>query len=308
MILQSAALDALSSLDLADDDYRASHASVLERLSLGDRLDFVERLDARVMDAWHRATLGDLLQADLVATQAVSRLRPGEAPLFAMSLTAWIVAILHVLGRWDEALAAARRFHAWWVELGRQPVGFAAHGFLAAIDVGRARGDQAAVDQATSAFLEIAAAMGEPERATSLRAFVRLDLDALGRDVVANWPRFWGRIDHLDRAIAACTDRGHHLDVAVLEDIVEHCDIRAIRLVGAQARRALALATDDALPLRAALDEFESMGAVPYVARARIELGRLTGDETLVATGIAGLEALGDFDQLARANKRRPSS
>jgi class 3 adenylate cyclase len=308
VILQSAALDALSSLDLADDDYRTSHASVLTRLSFGDRLDFVERLDARVMDAWHRATLGDIVGANTAATEAVARLRPGEAPLFAMSLTAWIIATYHVLGRWDDALAAGRRFHAWWVELGRPPAGFAAHGFLAAIDVGRARGDRAAVDQATGAFLEIAAAMGEAERIPALRAFVRLDLDGLERDAIGRWRGFYGRIDHLDRAIAACTDRGHDLDPAVLREIVDHCDPRGIRLVAAQARRAIAAADGDPEPLREAVVEFESMAAAPYVARARIELGRMTGDDTLVATGIAGLEALGDLDQLARVSRTRPSS
>ena len=70
---------------------------------------------------------------------------------------------------------------------------------------------------------------------------------------------------------------------------------------------ALAVATDDPGPLREALETFEAVGAVPYVARVQADLGAMTGDEALYERGIAGLEALGDVDHLARLAARRAS-
>ncbi len=303
--LQSAALDATSTFDLINDDYRRSLAIARERLELGSRLDFIERLDARTMIAWHETILGDLADSVEFATETLAALSPGQAPTFGLSSNGWLITCLHVLGRWDEAIAAATRMSRIWDDLGRPPAGYAIHGFLSALDIGRARRDETLEEQYRGAVDHILAEFTAGDRIGRLKTWVRLDLDAIVEEIIGRFHETAGRIDHLDRAIAACSDRRHRVDPALLQRLLAYVDPRGIRLIGAQARRALGLATVDPDELRAALDLFETMAAIPYAARTQIELGELIGDPPLIATGIARLEAVGDLDQLARVADRR---
>ena len=298
--LESAALDALSSAAMGIDDYRASLEFVEQRLAIGDRLDLVERLDALTMVAWHLTTLGDLRAAAASAVDSLGLLVPGQAPSSVMSTGAWLVADLHVLGRWDEAASVSARIELAWHALDRPSAGYMIQGVLAALDIGRARRDEGLTARARATAEAILEQFEPDDRVSRLGAFVRLDLAAIERDIIAEFRRFTGRLDHLDRAIAACTDRAHFIDPTVLRDIVRYTEPRGIQLVAAQARRALSLATADAAGLRAALAEFDAMGAVPYAARVRTELGVLTEDAALVAEGRIALETIGDLDQLGR--------
>jgi hypothetical protein len=96
---------------------------------------------------------------------------------------------------------------------------------------------------------------------------------------------FLGRIDHLDRAIVTCADRGHRIDPAVLQSLLAYVEPRGIRLVAAQARRALGLAIGGPAELRRALGKFEAMGAISYAARVQVELGELTGERGIIDAG-----------------------
>ncbi|HTC86467.1 MAG TPA: hypothetical protein VK656_07165, partial [Candidatus Acidoferrum sp.] len=302
--LESAALDAMSVAALEEDDYHASLAAAETRLGFADRLDFVERLDALTMRVWHRVTLGDLESALSEAREAVTRIGPGQAHGFRIGLGAWETTILHVLGRWDEAISAFARLEIAWQEAGRPSVGYAAHGFLAALDIARARRDDALTDRARGGFEAIADEMGKDARISFLRAFVTLDLASIERDVVAHFWRSRGRLDNLDRVIAACSDRGHLIAEPTLRELLDYLVPRGVRLVAAQTRRALGLRTGDPAELRFALEEFERMNARPYVARTKTELGTLEGDPALRAAGERELETLGDIDQLERVTQR----
>jgi class 3 adenylate cyclase len=298
--LQSAALDAMSSVVIRGDDYRGSLVFIERRLALGDRLDFTERFDAEAMRAWHEVTLGDIRSAVDHASEAIADLAPGQAPGFVLSLSAWLVAAFHVVGRWDEAIAAANRLERVWEDLDRPPAGFAIQGFLAELEVARARREEALTDRAVTAVESIIGRFSPDDRIRGLLALVRPDPEAVERDVVAQYGRFTGRIDHLDRALAICSDRGHRLDAALLEKIIAHVEPRGIRLIEAQARRALGLTRQDPEQLRLALGSFSEMGAVPYGARVRIELGQLAADAAMIDEGVRELETIGDVDQLGR--------
>ena len=137
---------------------------------------------------------------------------------------------------------------------------------------------------------------------------LRPDLESIERDIVAEFHRFGGRIDHVERALAICSDRDHRIDPRTLARLIDHVGPRGLRLIEAQARRALGLARDDVDELRHAFAAFESIGALPYVARVRTELGALTGDHSMVAEGIRGLETIGDIDQLGRVAARVAAS
>jgi hypothetical protein len=115
------------------------------------------------------------------------------------------------------------------------------------------------------------------------------------------------RLDQLDRPLLVCSDRGHLLDPGVLGPLIAYMDEHGVRVVAAQARRALGLATREPGPIQAALAAFEAIGAVPYAARAQADIGALTGDRATYEAGIVRLETLGDIEHLARLAARRRS-
>jgi hypothetical protein len=73
-----------------------------------------------------------------------------------------------------------------------------------------------------------------------------------------------------------------------------------VRMAQAQLDRARGLRSDDPAFFEAALVTLRAAGAKPAIGRVEIELGRLTGDAALVASGTRILQVLGDVDQLDR--------
>ena len=78
-----------------------------------------------------------------------------------------------------------------------------------------------------------------------------------------------------------------------------------LKLLEAQARRALGISMRDTAELTRALGIFEETRAVPYAARVRCERALLTGNQSELEAGMHVLEALGDLDQLARVERAR---
>ena len=305
--LISEALDSLGSIEFELDNYGAVVGILHERLELDDRLSLAERMDARINLAWAQANLGQLSESLASARSVTDLLGPGQGPAFQLGGLAWQISALHLLGRWDEALAVARRLQEVWAETGRTAAGFALQGWLAGLEVARARRDEPLLEAVRADLEELTGRFGEGTRARRQGAVARPDPAAIARDIVGAWRMWKERLDHLDRPLAICSDREFRLDPAVLGPMIEYMDDHGVRVVAAQARRALGLATRDPGPLRASLDAFEELGAIPYVARVRADLGAMTGEVGLYETGLAGLEALGDVDHLARLAARRAS-
>ena len=303
--LQSLAYDAIGSAALAVDDYRRALEVARERLKLEERLTVSEAVDGRVVAAWSEALLGQTRESLAMASSVAALLGPGQGVTFQLSAIAWEIAALQVLGRWDEAIARARRMEEMWVETERTAAGYALNGWLAALEIARARRDEELGARFRATWDELTGRFFEGSRARRIGAIANLDLDAISREIVGDIRFYAGRQDYVDRAIAICADRAFALDPAVLRGVVGYMDAHGIRLVAAQARRALGIVTGDAEQLQTALGEFEAMGAVPYAARVRTELGLLVGDDAMYELGVAGLEALGDVDQLARIAVRR---
>jgi hypothetical protein len=86
---------------------------------------------------------------------------------------------------------------------------------------------------------------------------------------------------------------------------VECAAADGLRLLEAQARRALGIAVRDPAELARALEIFEKAGAAPYAARVRCERALLTSDRSELEAGMRVLESLGDLDQLARVARAR---
>ena len=128
--------------------------------------------------------------------------------------------------------------------------------------------------------------------------YVALDVEALAREVedeaVVRSP------ERLGRSIALCIDHGERIDAGALQRCLAASLEQRTALLEANSRRALGQQGSDRAQLEQSLAIFERCGAVPYAARARIDLGRLTDDEEMVRTGIRALETLGDVDQVER--------
>src|SRR5262249_1582948 len=145
--LRSAAFDALHSCAKARGAWVEARHFAQERLAFEDRLDLEERLDAYTTLAWATARLGDLAQADRATASALGLFQAGQVHWWGLHSAAWRAYTLTLLGRWDEALAVAEHARRIWAEGGLIPAAHCVHGFIAALDVGRARQDSQLVEQ-----------------------------------------------------------------------------------------------------------------------------------------------------------------
>ncbi len=107
-----------------------------------------------------------------------------------------------------------------------------------------------------------------------------------------------------ERLLSMVSDRGFILSDDALGAVATGIQ-PAARLVSAQLDRARGLAHADAALLSNALDFFDRAGVRPAAARVRVELGRLTGDASLVEAGMRGLQEIGDIEQHDRYSSVR---
>jgi len=297
--LLSAALDALSALTLGVDPI-AGLELTRQRAAIADRLPLYEKVDLHNMLAWNSAALGELDDVHVAAVAVLRDLAPNQAQALAMSLAAWEVWSLTLLGRWDEVAPAAERLSRMWEDSGRIAAGFALHGFMAALEVGRARGDDRLADRSATMMLGITEQFPEGNMFRRLSAFAEPDPEALVRDVMHDWFALARRIHVVERVLSLCVDRRQWITPELLDQLIPDVRERNQRILLAQLLRARGIQADQHTDLEEALALFRAFGAVPFVARVEIELGHMTGDRSLVESGTATLERLGDLAQLGR--------
>src|SRR5262245_1537133 len=304
--LRSAALDALSSCARARGAFAQSRQFTLQRLAFEHRLDLHERLDAHTMVAWNSALLGDLTQAERTTAAALGLFQAGQVHWWGLHSAAWRAYTLTLLGRWDDALAVAEHARKIWAEGGLIPAAYCVHGFMAALDIGRARHETQLVERYRAVLDEILKHFATDSLFGRLRPYGRGDIAALEAEVIGGFgtiPR--ARRQLVERALSLCCDLDRLLSPAALQPIVASAAADGLRLLEAQARRALGLARHDADELTRALEIFEASRATPFTARVRCERALLTGVAAELETGMRVLEALGDIDQLARTERAR---
>jgi class 3 adenylate cyclase len=307
--LRSAALDALTCCAQARGVWAQSRQFAQQRLAFEDRLDLHERLDAHTMVAWASALLGDLAQADRATASALGLFQSGQVHWWGLHSAAWRVYSLTLLGRWDEALAAAEHARKIWAEGGLIPAAYTVHGFMAALDVGRARHDGQIVDRYRGVLDEILKHFAADSLFGRLRPYGRGELDTLEAEVVRGFgtiPR--ARQQLVERTLSLCADLDHVLLPEAIRPIVDSAAAEGLTLLEAQARRALGIAVRDPAELTRALGLFEETRAAPYAARVRCERALLTRDQKELEAGMHVFETLGDLDQLARIERARSQS
>ena len=302
--LRSAALDALTCSAQARGAWAQARRFSQERLAFEDRLDLHERLDAHTMVAWASALLGDLVQADRATASALGLFHSGQVHWWGLHSAAWRAYALTLLGQWDEALAVAEHARKIWSEGGLIPAAYCVHGFIAALDVARARHDSLMVDQYRAVLDEILKHFAADSLFGRLRPYGRGDLDALEAEVIGGFgtiPR--ARQQLVERTLSLCADLDRPLAPEMIRPIVEAATADGLKLLEAQARRALGISTRDIAELTRALEIFEEARAAPYAARVRSERALFTGDPMEFEAGLHVLETLGDVDQLARLER-----
>jgi class 3 adenylate cyclase len=304
--LRSAALDALTSCAKARGAFAQSRQFAQQRLAFEHRLDLHERLDAHTMVAWASALLGDLAHADRSTASALGLFQSGQVHWWGLHSAAWRAYALTLLGRWDEALAVAEHARKIWAEGGLIPAAYCVHGFIAALDVGRARHDTLLVDRYRAVLDEILKHFAADSIFGRLRPYGRGDIATLEAEVVGGFgtiPR--ARQQLVERTLSLCSDSDRSLAPEALQPIVTSAAADGLKLLEAQARRALGLSRRDPAELTCALALFEETGATPYTARVRCERALLDGNQSELEAGMHILEALGDLDQLARVELTR---
>jgi class 3 adenylate cyclase len=304
--LRSAAFDALHSCAKARGAWVQARHFAEERLAFEDRLDLEERLDAYTMLAWATALLGDLAQADRATASALGLFQAGQVHWWGLHSAAWRAYTLTLLGRWDEALAVAEHARRIWAEGGLIPAAHCVHGFIAALDVARARRDSRLVDQYRAVLDEILKHFAADSPFGRLRPYGRGDLETLEAEVIRGFgtiPR--ARQQLVERTLSLCADLDRPLAPDAVRPIVEGAAADGLRLLEAQARRAIGIAARNTAELTRALEIFEETRAVPYAARVRCERALLTGNQSELEAGMRVLEVLGDLEQLARVERAR---
>ena len=307
--LRSAALDALTCCAQARGAWAQSRQFAQQRLAFEDRLDLHERLDAHTMVAWASALLGDLAQADRATASALGLFQSGQVHWWGLHSAAWRAYTLTVLGRWDEALAVAEHARKIWAEGGLIPAAYCVHGFIAALDVARARHDSQLVDRYRAVLDEILKHFAADSLFGRLRPYGRGELETLEAEIVRGFsmiPR--ARQQLVERTLSLCADLDHVLAPEAIRPIVESAAADGLTLLEAQGRRVLGIAVRDLAELTRALDIFEDTHAAPYAARVRCERALLTRDQSELEAGMHVLETLGDLDQLARVERARSKS
>ncbi len=296
--LQSEALDALSGLAQQRGDYAGMAAVARRRVAFGNRLPIFERIDAACMIAWAAVTTGDLDEATAVTDDVMRLVQPGQAANWTLHLFAWRAVAASLRGDWDGALVSAGRAEALWIDLERVATGYATRGFLAAFEIARARRDDAGMTRWREILGEIHRNYKLSIRTDIQAAIVTNDLEAVRRLLGSREANVLG-YEVWDRAISFMCDRGHPPDEVAIDHALEIVFPQAV-MTRAQLARARGLRTGDRASLEAALATLRAAGARPAIGRVEIELGRLTGDDALVASGAKILSALGDVDQLDR--------
>jgi hypothetical protein len=299
--LQSAALDALAGTGgVIHDDWRGSREYSRQRLAFQDRLDMFEKVDAHSMVVWSSALLGDLDEAERVSAQGLAQVQPGQVPAVVLHLVVWRIYVLTLLGRWDESLAMAQRARQLQVESSQSTAGYALRGFMAALDVARARQDEGLLELYGTIHDEIAAAFPEGSPFRWWRGYSRTDLESCQAAVehfLLN-PRL--QIERLERGLSMLLDHDRVPSTDGLVSVLAVCREAEFPLLEAQVERALGRAKREVTRLDRAIMLFDRSGAPPYAARVRCERALMTGDAAQMEAGLAILERVGDAEQVLR--------
>ena len=282
----SAAIDGVTSCLVERREWTAAQDMAQRRVDRRNDLSVLERMDAYHMVAMASVFGGDLIQAERAPRESSVNLDYVQNPsLILSSLGDWMYPLL-LLGRWDESIQMGARLLRVWMEF-HEAAGPGRLGFLVGLELSRARRDIARSAEFREALLELASrsAFG-----SMLGAYAESDPVAMEREVLAGLKFGFGRMDIVERLLSALNDRGHTLAEATTVAVEDFADRWRMPLLKAQALRARR-------DFAGAERMWVGMGALPFAARARIELAQSEGAPP-DPEAVALLKGLGDLEYL----------
>ncbi|HEY2285194.1 MAG TPA: LuxR C-terminal-related transcriptional regulator, partial [Streptosporangiaceae bacterium] len=165
-LIQSAALDQLTGVQLARGELRGALASTLQRLEILSSRPMTARSGLEHADALYMATECATAAGDLsTARELAERIR--ELPFHREEghlATARLIVVTTLTGQWDETLALAGQFREGWEQAGCPRAGNLTRGAYAAAAVHGLRGDE----ESRAAWLNIVDALATPGRPMSV--------------------------------------------------------------------------------------------------------------------------------------------
>jgi hypothetical protein len=295
--LVSACLDALGGLKFTRHDVVGTLEVSLSRLEYEDQLNLDERIDAYSMVGWMNSLLGNLTEAERYTARGLAHIQPGQAHKPAMHMLAWRLYCIGHQGRWDEVVTTLPRLVEMWEEAGRIAAGYTLHGLIAGLHVTRARQEPSLEAEGMLRFTCARYADAGRHPYGVLGGYADGDLGALEAYLEERPPGYPAGLTEL--FVGALADAGTTVDEGVLERTLADWGAK-VPLVAAQCRRVLGLQRRDPALLAAAEEIYDRLGAVPAGARARFELGAMTGDQSRVDAAVRVLEELRDYQYLER--------
>jgi len=303
--LESMALDALSGNAQMAGSWKQSREYARRRITFQDRLNMVEKVDAHSMVTWSSALLGDFDEADRVSASGLAQIQPGQVPAWTLHLVVWRAYVLTLLGRWDEALLMGERTRQLWLEARKPSAGYAIRGFMAVIDVARARQDDHLAESYSEILDTILMAFPAGSHFRQWLGYGGSDLRPTAAAVGEMARTKYGLPERAERGLNLLIDGGQTPSTDQLGRLLKMAEEGSFRPLEAQARRGLGVVSGDRDMLTRSLAIFDEIGALPYAARARCERALLTGDHAELDKGLTVLERLGDRLQLSRYERRQ---
>ncbi len=168
-LIESAALDQLTAIQLAQGDVHAAAASALRRTELLAPMPVTATTGLEFFDGFVMASECAIAAGDLPAAR---RLAEGlrDLPFYREEghlATSRLLLVTMLAGDWPEAVGLAERFREGWERAGRPRAGNLSRGAYAAATMHGLRGD----DDARTAWLDIVAALETPGHPLSQARF-----------------------------------------------------------------------------------------------------------------------------------------
>lgn len=161
-LLESAALDQLTAIQLSRGELRAAAASTIRRLELLAPLPMTAAPGIEVSDAFGMAVDCAIACGDLPAARRLAE-AVRDLPFHREEghlATSRLLLVTAFAGDWDETVTLSERFRDGWERAGRPRVGNLSRGVYAVATVHGLRGD----DDARAAWLDIVAGLATPGR------------------------------------------------------------------------------------------------------------------------------------------------
>lgn len=282
----SAAIDGISSCLMERQDWAASRDMAQLRVDRRNDLSILERIDAYHVVAWMSFLVGDLSRMESSLHESMDLLDYAQNPSLILSLLGERMHVLLLLGRWDEAVEFGDRVLRVWNDT-HEAIGPARIGFVVGLYIARARHDTKRASQFQEVMLELAPSSSS---GSHLKAYADNDLAAMEREVIEALKVRHGRFDLIERLLSVLNDRAYSISDSTLSTVEHYADLWGIPLLKAQVLRGRR-------NFASAAGIYAKAGAVPYEARARIELAQAQGTRP-DPEAVEILRKLGDIEYL----------